>query len=194
MRLLNFCFKVGPSSSSSFEAKTNCLFLPLVRVGVCGFSSGALLPPLLAGEAGGELVLPREEAEVRELALLPPRPAGNASISMCDAPLVPLPFPLASAGAVLAGGVACVHRFFAMGGGVSSRPRTRPRLPCAPSMALRPLSEEARREAPLPELVGEVVFLLIVVPVVLPHVHCGLLPPLGLLDVWPAKFKLEIKE
>ena len=83
-----------------------------------------------------------------------------------------------------------MHRFFAIGGGVSSLPLTRPRLPCAPtlsSIALRPLSEEARHEAALPELVGEVVFLLVVVPVVLPHVHCGLLPPLGLLDVWPGK-------
>jgi hypothetical protein len=93
--------------------------------------------PRRAGEAGGELALPREEAE-----FLPLRRAAAGlrdSRSVCEAawPLVELPLvPLV---AEAAGGVAWVHRFLA-GGGVSSRSRTLVRAPARPrpsSIALR---------------------------------------------------------
>ena len=90
-------------------------------MGVCGCWSlledppAAPLRPLLAGEAGGELVV-ELVADVLELLLaLPFLPRDSSSVCVASCPLEE-PLFLEDAGA---GGVAWVQRFFA-GGGVSS--------------------------------------------------------------------------
>ena len=92
-------------------------------MGVCGCSelpddppAPAPLRPLLAGEAGGELVveLVADVLEELLLALLPFLPSDSSSVWITSCPLEEPLFLEAGAG-----GVAWVQRFFA-GGGVSS--------------------------------------------------------------------------
>ena len=93
-------------------------------MGVCGCSellddppAPAPLRPLLAGEAGGELVveLVADVLEELLLALLPFLPSDSSSVCVASWPLLEEPLFLEAG----AGGVAWVQRFFA-GGGVSS--------------------------------------------------------------------------
>jgi hypothetical protein len=174
--MLKPAWKPAPGFKRVRSQAAICLSLPLERVGVGGCSAPAARRPLLAGEAGGDPALPRDEAEFLELRRAAPGP--RFSRSACEAawPLVELPLvPLV---AEAAGGVAWVQRFLA-GGGVSSLSRTLVLAPGRSSIALQCGAHTTRGHTNhnrvsrrrLPQLVGEVILLSVVVPVVLPDVH-----------------------